>query len=106
MSNYTTPVVLKCNVTGREQKLYHRPYIDKLIEKYGSLEELLANYTAKGAVKKSKTTTVTPVVVSARVSARDSSTVSEHANFIHTCHDGGLTSDGDKLTINIYESKN
>lgn len=52
MNEYTTPLILTCNITGRKQKLYHRPYIDSLITKHGSLENLLKNYTAKGAKRK------------------------------------------------------
>lgn len=74
MSEYNTPLILTCNITGRKQKLYHRPYIDTLIAKHGSLETLLKNYTAKGAKRKEAPKPVEksePIQPAAKISFND-----------------------------------
>ena len=94
MNEYTTPLVLTCNVTGRKQKLYHRPYIDKLIEKHGSLEKLLAEYKCKGAKPVNASEPEKAIAPAARVAAVDK---------IRTTTSAGKTSDGGDCVCNVYE---
>lgn len=58
-NTYKTPISLTCNVTGRVVKYYHRPYIDALIAKHGSLESLIKNFKCKGV--KARKEAVKPV---------------------------------------------
>lgn len=44
---YALPLVLTCKVTGKSVKYTSPSYIDKVIAKYGSLEQLQANYTSR-----------------------------------------------------------
>ena len=44
---YALPLVLTCKVTGKSVKYTSPSYIDKVIAKYGSLDELKANYTSR-----------------------------------------------------------
>lgn len=44
---YSLPLVLTCKVTGQTVKYTSPSYIDKVIAKYGSLEELQANFVSR-----------------------------------------------------------
>jgi hypothetical protein len=44
---YTLPLVLTCVVTKKSVKYTSESYISKTIAKYGSLENLLKNYTSR-----------------------------------------------------------
>ena len=55
MENYPVPLILKCTVTGRVVKYYSRPYIEKRIARAGDLASLVNNFMAKGAKKKTAT---------------------------------------------------
>lgn len=44
---YSLPLVLTCKVTGQQVKYTSPSYIDKVIAKYGSLEELQANFVSR-----------------------------------------------------------
>ena len=97
--SYTTPVVLTCKVTGLQQKLYYRPYIDKLIALHGSLEKVQENYRARGAANKKPADKPT-TIVAAKVPLKDTTFTG-----IHKQYSGGKTIDGDDITVNVYESK-
>ncbi len=105
MNEYTTPLILKCNISGREQKLYHRPYIDSLIAKHGSLEKLLSNYVAKGVKKTQGKPMVTPSVVGekicttplAKVNYNDIKPEPSHVNIREVI-------DGETFTCTVYEN--
>ena len=106
MNEYTTPLVITCCVTGRKQKLYHRPYIDKLIAKHGSLEKLLAEYKCKGA----KSKIVLPVVapqnsIAAAVEIVAPAARVAPADKLHTSYPAGETIDGEPMNCNVYEDK-
>lgn len=60
-NTYKTPISLTCNVTGRVVKYYHRPYIDALIAKHGSLDNLIKNFKCKGVNKGRKVADTKPV---------------------------------------------
>jgi hypothetical protein len=44
---YALPLVLTCNVTGKAVKYTSPSYIDKVVAKYGTLEELQKNYVSR-----------------------------------------------------------
>lgn len=97
MNEYTTPLILKCNITGREQKLYHRPYIEALIAKHGSLENLLKNYVAKGAKRKAAHQPNQPVQPAAKVVVSDFIPQPSRVSTI-----GEI--DGETFTCTVYEN--
>ena len=49
---YSLPLVLTCKVTGQQVKYTSPSYIDKVIAKYGSLENLQANYVSRAGKRK------------------------------------------------------
>lgn len=53
---YTLPLVLTCKVTGQQVKYTSPSYIDKVIAKYGSLEELQANFVSRAGKRQSAPT--------------------------------------------------
>jgi hypothetical protein len=44
---YALPLVLTCKVTGKAVKYTSPSYIDKVVAKYGTLEELQKNYVSR-----------------------------------------------------------
>jgi len=103
VNEYNTPIILTCNLTGRKQKLYHRPYIDALITKHGSLENLLKNYIAKGVKRKDEiavkqTTPVEVVKAAAKVKHSDTNLKPSSVRVI------GKTTDGDDQTCTVYDN--
>jgi hypothetical protein len=53
---FSLPLVLTCPVTGKTAKYTSLPYIRKLIEKYGNVEEIKKNYvSAEGRKAKQNT---------------------------------------------------
>jgi hypothetical protein len=99
VNEYNTPLIVTCNISGRKQKLYHRPYIDLLITKHGSLESFLKNYTAKGAKKKEPATTPTfKVEPAAKISYNDIKPEPSSVTVV------GKTIDGDVQTCTVYSN--
>lgn len=53
---FPLPLVLTCPVTGKTAKYTSLPYIRKLVEKYGSVEEIKKNYVSAEGRKTKQTT--------------------------------------------------
>jgi len=98
VNEYNTPLIVTCNNSGRKQKLYHRPYIDLLIAKHGSLESFLKNYIAKGAKKKEPTAIVNVVAPAAKINFNDIKPEPSRVTVI------GKTTDGEVQTCTVYEN--
>lgn len=44
---YALPLVLTCKVTGSQVKYTSPAYVDKVVQKYGSLENLKTNFVSR-----------------------------------------------------------
>jgi len=53
---FPLPLVLTCPVTGKVAKYTSLPYIRKLVEKYGGVEEIKKNYVSAEGRKAKETT--------------------------------------------------
>jgi len=53
---FPLPLVLTCPVTGKIAKYTSLPYIRKLVEKYGGVEEIKKNYVSEKGRKAKETT--------------------------------------------------
>jgi hypothetical protein len=51
---FPLPLILTCPVTGKTNKYTSLPYIRKLIEKYGGVEELRKSYISTDGKKQQK----------------------------------------------------
>jgi len=51
---YTLPLVLTCTVTGKSVKYTSAAYIEKCIDRAGSLEKLIATYVSREGRRQSK----------------------------------------------------
>jgi hypothetical protein len=53
---YALPLVLTCKVTGTQVKYTSPTYIEKVISKYGSLENLQSNFVSRDGRRQTKET--------------------------------------------------
>jgi hypothetical protein len=53
---FPLPLTLTCPVTGKTAKYTSLPYIRKLVEKYGSVDEIKKNYVSAEGRKAKQTT--------------------------------------------------
>ena len=53
---FPLPLALTCPVTGKTAKYTSLPYIRKLVEKYGSVDEIKENYVSAEGRKAKQTT--------------------------------------------------
>jgi len=50
---YSLPLVLTCKVTGKQVKYTSPSYIDKVIAKYGTIEDLQKNFVSRAGKSQS-----------------------------------------------------